>query len=161
MSVRTLENLASAGEPEVVFAQTAYRALAYALVYLGAADGLVSEVRAAEAYVAAVQPPRGEGDPYTTAAALMNEMLRREVVREVILGDAGGGDPLRGSEVPAIAIFALVLCLLAERPDEEEDAEALLVACCDVARALRGDIAACHGDEARLRALIAAYADKI
>lgn len=162
----TLEDIENISEAEIVFAQAAYRGLTCALRHLGANEGLVSEVRIAEAYKTVIQSGVTEGDRFSIAAALMQELVRRKVVRDLISvpGQATAGLEAAGlteAELAKVSIFALILWFLVEREGDQDDVEALLLTCCDVARALETDLAERCGDVERLRDLFAAYVDKI
>lgn len=160
-STATLEEIENIGEAEIAFAQAAYHGLTRALRHLGAEEGLVSEVRTAEAYKAAIQSGAAESDRFILAAALLQEMVRRGVIRDVLPAPAVEDEGLDEPALARIAILALILWFLAERQGDEGDAEALLLTCCDVARALKTDLDDSLEDSTRLRDLIAAYADKI
>lgn len=167
----TLEDIENIGEAEIVFAQAAYRGLTCALRHLGANEGLVSEVRIAEAYKTVIQSGVTEGDRFSIAAALMQELVQRKVVRDLIPAptrETGGQETedreaagLTEAELAKVSIFALILWFLVEREGNQDDVEALLLTCCDVARALEADLAERCGDVGRLRELFAAYVDKI
>ncbi|WP_299394234.1 hypothetical protein [Pelagibius sp.] len=162
LSTATLEDIEHIGHAEIAFAQAAYHGLTRALPHLGASEGLVSEVRSAEAYKAAIQSGAAEKDRFALAAALMQEMVDRGVIRDLLpAAREEEGEPLTEEELEKLAIFALILWFLAERQDGPEDAEALLLTCCDMAEALKTEVTECLGDAERLRALLSAYADKI
>lgn len=162
----TLEDIENIGEAEIVFAQAAYRGLTCALRHLGANEGLVSEVRIAEAYKTVIQSDVTDRDRFFIAAALMQELVQRKVVRDLIsapsqeTGDQEAAG-LTEAELAKVSIFALILWFLVEREGDQDDVEALLLTCCDVARALEADLAERCGDIERLRDLFAAYVDKI
>ncbi|NIA68702.1 hypothetical protein HBA54_08870 [Pelagibius litoralis] len=157
----TLADIENIGEAEIVFAQAAYHGLTRALRHLGTTEGLVSEVRMAEAYKAAVQSGAAEKDRFALAAALMQELVKRGVVRDLLSGSTEEGDCLTETDLAKVAIFALILWFLVDRQDDEDDAEGLLLTCCDMARALKSDLAESLDDAERLQDLIAAYVDKI
>ncbi len=157
----TLEDIENIGEAEIVFAQAAYRGLTCALRYLGANEGLVSEVRIAEAYKTAIQSGAADKDRFAIAAALMQELVQRKVVRDLLSGPGPEGDSLAEAELANVSVFALILWFLVERETDQDDVEALLLTCCDVARALEPDLAERCGDTDRLRELFANYVDKI
>ncbi|WP_425032960.1 hypothetical protein [Pelagibius sp.] len=157
----TLEDIENIGEAEIVFAQAAYRGLTCALRHLGANEGLVSEVRIAEAYKTVIQSGATEGDRFSIAAALMQELVQRKVVRDLLSGPDQEAASLTEAELAKVSIFALILWFLVEREGDQDDVEALLLTCCDIARALESDLAERCGDVERLRDLFAAYVDKI
>ncbi len=157
----TLEDIENIGEAEIVFAQAAYRGLTCALRHLGANEGLVSEVRIAEAYKTVIQSGVTEGDRFSIAAALMQELVQRKVVRDLLSGPDQEAASLTEAELAKVSIFALILWFLVEREGDQDDVEALLLTCCDIARALESDLAERCGDVERLRDLFAAYVDKI
>lgn len=154
----TLAEIETLDTAEIAFAHAAYRALKRALRHLGADDALVSEVRAAEAFKAAIQAR--VGDRIAQAAALALGLIERGAIR-------GASAQVRGGATKAqVATFALALWLLAERDDDLDGAEELLEACCAMAAALSGDLARAmaHEGASRERALtrlVSAYVDNI
>lgn len=157
----TLEDIENIGEAEIVFAQAAYRGLTCALRYLGADEGLVSEVRIAEAYKTAIQSDAGDRDRFAIAAALMQEMVRRKVVRDLLSAPTAEDGDLAETALAKVSIFALILWFLVEREGDQDDVEGLLLTCCDLAQALEAELDERCEDAERLRALIAAYVDKV
>jgi hypothetical protein len=149
-----LDALEDGREVEAAFGAAANRALVRAARYLGAEDALASETRAAEAFRAA----RADTGPAARQAArLFAELTGRRALLSVAGAPAGPA----GVDIEQVAPFALVLWTLADRGDAPEDEEALLLACCDFARALGPDVAAAEGDPEAMATLIDRYADKV
>lgn len=161
------DEIVSIDRAEIAYAQAAYRPLSQAFGYLGAEAVLVSEAAAAGAYASVMGGSElgGSelgGDHFRQAAALVDEMLRRRVIRRVLIHEGGQTASLAEADMPMVAVFALALWLLAERQAvADDDNDTLLFACCDVAVALKDDIRERLGDRPALRTLIAAYADKV
>ena len=131
------------------------------LRHLGADEGLVSEVRIAEAYKSALQIGPANRDRFATAAALVKELTQRKVVRDLVSEPSQNWETQTETELSKVAIFALMLWFLIEREGDHDNAEELLLTCCDVSKALESELADSCGDPERLRALFAAYVDKI
>lgn len=156
----TLAQIETLDAAEIAFAHAAYRALKGALRRLGAENAIVSELRAAEAFKAALQ--KGEGDRFVQAAHLVIDLIARGAVR-------GASEPTGtdGAAKAEVANLALVLWLLAERDDDLDGAEDLLDACCAMARALSPDLARTlrlgqpGAREKKLARLIRDYVDNI
>ncbi len=159
----TLEDIQHTDEPDIAFAQAAYRVLTRAMHYLGGVEALVSEMRAAEAYRAAERSPLARQDRFGFSAALVAELRRRRVVASVVAAAGGQRGDRTDPSVVDVAVFALALWLLTDRDDDGdwEAAESLLQTCCDIAWALRVDVAQRLASPERLRDLLAAYVDKV
>ncbi|WP_421723162.1 hypothetical protein [Bauldia sp.] len=159
----TFDDILSIDRAEIAYAQAAYRPLSKAFGYLGAEAALVSEASAAGAYASVMGTPAEGAGRFDQAAALVDEMLRRRVIRQVLVAaDPDDPEALTAADMPMVAVFALALWLLAERNAFiDDDNDTLLFACCDVAVALKDDIRTRLGDRTELRALIAAYAEKV
>lgn len=156
----TLEEIVGRTDPAVTFAAAAYRGTTRALRLLGACDGLVSETRAAEAFRAALRET-GPGDRYALAAAIAHGFGRRHVVINVLALPETAPEGLSGVEIGRLAVFAVMLWLLADRLPEDEDPDGLLAAACAMARALSDDLARAGWTREAIGALLRAYADHI
>lgn len=156
----TLEEIVARADPALSFAAAAYRGTTRALRLLGACDGLVSETRAAEAFHAALQET-GPGDRYALAAAIADGFGRRHVVVNVLALPETAPEGLSDVEIGRLAIFAVMLWLLADRLPEDEDPDGLLAAACAMARALSGELSRAGWTREAVGALLRAYAEHI
>ncbi len=141
---------------EAAFAAAAYAALRAALRRIGAAETFISEVAARSAYRALGSA--GGREAARLGADLTLCLIAARVVREA---DAAPDARLPGPAIAPVAVFAVVLWMLADRA--EHDGEAALDAAIDLSIAIAADIraAAQAGDAARLTALFAEFADHV
>lgn len=140
---------ASGPEADARFAAAAYAALRAVLRHLGAPGVFVSETGARRTHA----EHRAAGA--TSAADLTLRLIGARVIRDATAAEAAR---VPGAALEPVAVFALMLWLQAERPEEE--GEAALDAAADLAVALAGDVAAAAAaqDAARLAALYAEFA---
>lgn len=154
-----ISGLTAIGEtpnPELAFAEAAYRSLAATLARLGREDFLISQTLAAYAYRLAME----SAEEASFAARLIRRLFEHHVVA------FAPGTPLGLREADrrdiAVAIFALMTFLFAERlGGEPADEVELRNACADVAAALKNDIVAVRGDWDAFAALVQRYVDAI
>jgi len=139
-----------AGGPEADarFAAAAYAALRAVLRHLGAPGAFVSEAGARRAH----GEHRAAGS--ASAADLTLRLIAARVIRDATAAEAAR---VPGAALEPVAVFALMLWLQADRPEDE--GEAALDAAADLAVALAGDVAAAAAaqDAARLGALYAEF----
>jgi len=149
----TLQTMMRDSDGEAAFGSAGYAALRAVLDQLAAPEVFVSEASARLAYrrVAGVQ---GLTDVAACAAALTMALLDVRVVR-----DASAVDVARvpGAALAPVAVFAVLLWLQSERPEDED--EAALASAADLSVALcREVVAACRaGDVIALAALYAKW----
>jgi hypothetical protein len=135
------------------FAAAVYAALRVVLARMGVADAFVSEVAARDAPGAAYADPV-DADEAARAAGLMLALLAGQVVRDVVPGAQSDIAPVA---VPPVAVFAVMLWLVADR--SQDGGEAALQAAADLALAMAPDVAAAAGarDAGRIAALLAEF----
>jgi hypothetical protein len=150
----SLTALRNASNGDELFAQAAYHALSRATVLQRGSSPLVSEVLAARAF-RDVQARMSDDTPLAAfGAALLLEIQGADVVRYALQARAAT-DPQR-----RVALYGLIFWLLADRA-ADEDENALLAACFEVALALSDDLADAGDDPVRIEKLLAEYADCI
>lgn len=144
-----IRDLADGPEANARFAAAAYAALRAVLRHLGAPGVFVSESGARRAHAAHLAAGSA------SAADLTLRLIEARVIRDATAAEAAR---VPGAALEPVAIFALMLWLQADRPEEE--GEAALDAAADLAVALAGDVAAAAAakDAARLSALYAEFA---
>ena len=138
-------------ESEQRFAFAAHAGLRAALAHLGADNSLVSETAARRAWQSVAASRAGANDS-ETAAALFGSLLQTQTLREVVWPE---NQTLQPAEAARIATFAVLLAMLAD-PAQFRD---LIAASCDLALALRNDLAA--EDPARLASLFEEFRDHV
>lgn len=147
-------SLAEAGpEAADTFARSFYAALRAVLGRLHALPAHVSELAARQAFLSC--PPDGAGDGAARAAALSRALRQGRVLRGVTIHpDTRLPEP----QLESLAVFAVMLCLQAERHEGDEDE--LLTAATDLALALAEEVPAAFdaADPAPLAALYRTFA---
>ena len=148
----SLRDLGADEAAAAVFGAAVYAALRDALAQLGADDAFVSEATLRAVW--AEDPPQGVS-PQAAAAAVTLRMVAARPVRGIAAAPELRAAP---DVLVPVAVFAVMLWLLSDRP-EGEDAAALAAAV-DLALALAGDVtrAVAAGDATRLAALYAEFA---
>lgn len=149
-----LGKIAAGPGSEAVFAAACYSALRAVLHRLGTPGVFISEAAARRAYHRiAGQGPQGPATDFAAALTLL--LLEGHVLR-----GASAEEAARVPQGPLepVAVFAVMLWLLSERPEAED--EAALDAATDLALAVAPDVAAAvaAGDAARLQRLFAEFA---
>jgi len=150
----SLGALRRAPNGDELFAQAAYHALSHAVVLQGDTAPLVSEVLAARAFRQVRARLSADAPPAAFAAALLLEMQGTDVLRHA---------PQTGRTIEPqrrVALCGLMFWLLADRP-EDDDENALLAACHEVALALADVLTDAGDDPERLEKLLADYAECI
>lgn len=141
------------GGPEAadMFARSFYAALRAVLARLHALPAHVSELAARQAWLSC--PPGGDGA--AQAAGLSRALRQGRVLRGVTIHP---DTPLPEPQLESLAIFAVMLCLQAERHESDEDD--LLSAATDLALALGAEVPAAFAadDPAALTALYRTFA---
>ena len=156
-----LDEILKSESPAVAFAQETYRPLGLALEYFGAEAAFLSESKAAEAYRASVESQGPDSDRLDMAVALFGEMLRLRVIRRVLASNAQTTE-LSDDEFQPIVLFALMLWLLAEdQPGLSSAEKETIVACCDLAMALKDELIAKYRDQAELKSLVSTFAERL
>lgn len=142
---------------ELVFAQLAYRGAARALRRFGAQYAMVSEATAADCFGAL---GGGPGDAPARAARLYRALRSNGFIHDVVGRPADGAD-LSSDRFEALTIFSVLLWMLAEPGAEPDRGDGVLADCCDLVGALSDELREAEDDVEALRALFAAYADKV
>lgn len=152
-----LDRMHTVPDAERRLAASTYAALRAILGRLGVASAFVSEAAARQAFaaIAARAASRSGGE---RATDLIFALLDQRVIRGLVPAPAGG---LGGASGEAVAIFALVLWLQADRSEEED--EAALDSATDLAAALAAEVSAAvmARDHARLAALQDKYSSHV
>jgi hypothetical protein len=140
------------------FAAAAYAALRAALKRIGAGGAFVSEAAARTSYLAL--PRDRAATEADRAADLALALLAARVVRDAPAHPAAR---VGAADVPGVAVFAVLLWLVAPRAADEAEGEAALDAAVDLTVAIADDVAAACAarDRARLAALFAEFADNV
>ena len=149
-----LAAIAASPEPELLFAEAAYRGLSDALRALGEERFLISQTLAAYAW-ASLADASNKGA--VRAADLMVAMSEHHVVGPAPGTPLGLGETERSTI--RMAAFATMLWLLAERVEPLGDEVELRAIAVDMALALRQEIEAAGDDPSALAALFATYAE--
>lgn len=158
--VPALQDLGSGPEADVVFAEALYSALRSVLRRLGDPDSFVSEAIARRARIGSetASPGLWADRPGEAAADMVLRLLAAQVVRG--LSPELEADLGKDAAAP-VAVFAALLWILSDRP--EEDAEEALDASVDLSVALAPEIAAAAAarDRDRLTALFEQFASHV
>ena len=157
-SAPILEQLLRSGQAERRFAELSQSGLDAILQRFGAQYELISEVRAAEAFVEARAQERSASGEL--AANLFERMRGGRVLIDFVSrrdGDVAGSGV---ENIENIALFALLLWMLSEPPLDMGGAEGALGDCADIAIAIRTELTAASDREA-LAALFETYRDKV
>lgn len=153
----SLDRMHEVPDAERRLAASTYAALRAILARLGVTSAFVSEAAARQVFagIAARGPSRSGGE---LATDLIFALLDQRVIRGLAPTTPVG---LGGTSVEAVAIFALVLWLQADRSEEED--EAALDSATDLAAALAADVSAAilARDHPRLAALQDRYSSHV
>jgi hypothetical protein len=150
----SLRELSEGDAAAAVFGAAVHAALEQTLDRLGAGDAFVSEATARAVWASVGSDAAGEA-PEDRAAGLTLRLVAARPVRGI---SADATLRVAADKVVPVAVFAVMLWLLSDRP-EGEDAVAL-EASIDIAVALANDVsrAVADGDPRRLAALYAEFA---
>lgn len=147
---QSLDTLVKDRNAVEAFSRTVYGGLRTALGQLGAEEALVLESAAQQAFRATLAEMTPDQEAF--AARLYAHLMAKRVVRDVADSDTTTA-PAR--DIPAIAVFAVVLWLICDRDATEDDD--LIHACTSLALGLRDDIIAAGHDTAPLSRLFAEF----
>lgn len=142
------------------FAAAAYTALQTVLERLGAGEVFISEAGLRDGYLSLGENANASQDEAARAAELMMSLLRARVVRDPPAMPEARVPP---KNLTPVALFALLLWLLAPRAEDDAESVAALDAASDIAAALSSDVTAAADahDTGRLAALFAEFADNV
>lgn len=132
------------------FSRTVYSGLRTALEQLGAKDALVLEAAAQQAFLATLDEINPDQDEFS--ARLYVHLLSKQVVRDVADSDTSTAS---AQDIPAIAVFAVVLWLICDRDTTDDDE--LIQACGSLALGLRKEIIIAGQDTATLFRLFSEF----
>ncbi len=141
------------------FAQVAYFGLTQALRKSGRADLVVSETVAGYCFHTAMAQTAPDAPACDKAAAVALAMLGHHTIGHA--PGTGLGLDARDSTDSRVAVIAVMLWLLTERPDAAPDEAALLALCHDVALSQATALHAAGDDPAQLAGLLDTYARMI
>jgi hypothetical protein len=149
--IHTLPDLQAHKKGDLLFAQFVYQGLIRAFALLECEEPLVSELSAVHAFAEVKANSGTDSDPSEFATDLLIAMRSLNVVQLPRIS------PDKGAELILVALHAVFFWFLADR-FSEEDEDALLDVCCEVAHALKDRIIEINGERAETRLFLEQYA---